>query len=126
MGGYGRLRSDWVKGRVTVAYHHLWEQDTFKKVVDNNILRYNIPCAVNTYMTANGVTFNMWLNDSLVVSALKEEGGCAISSQTNLELHLGCHTCHSWLSYFTFPPVVRTDGRAVGVRSRDYQIFSDE
>ena len=22
-------------------------------------------------------------------------------------------------------PVVRTDGRAVGVRSRDYQIFSD-
>ena len=50
---------DWVKGRVTVAYHHLWEEDTFKKVVDNNILRYNIPCAVNTYMTANGVTFNM-------------------------------------------------------------------
>ena len=77
-------------------------------------------------MTANGVTFNMWLNDSLVVSALQEEGGCAISRQTNLELHLGCHTCHSWLSYFTFPPVVRTDGRAVGVRSRDYQIFSDE
>ena len=60
--GYGRPRSDWVKGRVTVAYHHLWEQDIFKKVADNNILKYNILCAVNTYMTANGLTFNMWLN----------------------------------------------------------------
>ena len=37
--------------------------------------------------------------DSSVVSALKDSGGYAISSQNNLELHLGCYTC--WLSYFT-------------------------
>ena len=37
--------------------------------------------------------------DSLVVSALQDSGGYAISRQNNLELHLGCHTC--WLSYFT-------------------------
>ena len=78
-GGYGRLRSDWVKGRVTVAYHHLWE-DTFKKVVDNNILGYDIPCAVNTYMTANGLTFNMWLNAFTVHSL----GSSLRSSNTSL------------------------------------------
>ena len=40
--------------------------------------------------------------DSLVVSALMEVGGYAISCQNNLELHLVflvCHTC--WLNYFT-------------------------
>ena len=37
--------------------------------------------------------------DSLVVSALQDAGGYAISRQNNLELHLGCHTC--WLTYFT-------------------------
>ena len=37
---------------------------------------------------------------ALVVSALQDAGGYAISRQNNLELHLGCHTC--WLSYFTF------------------------
>ena len=37
--------------------------------------------------------------DSLVVSALQDAGGYAISRQNNLELHLGYHTC--WLSYFT-------------------------
>ena len=79
-GGYGRLRSDWVKGRVTVAYHHLWEEDTFKKVVDNNILGYDIPCAVNTYMTANGLTFNMWLNAFTVHSL----GSSLRSSNTSL------------------------------------------
>ena len=31
--------------------------------------------------------------DSLVVSALQDAGGYAISRQNNLELHLGCHTC---------------------------------
>ena len=31
--------------------------------------------------------------DSLAASALREEGGYAISRQNNLELHLGCHTC---------------------------------
>ena len=36
---------------------------------------------------------------SLVVSALQDGGGYAISHQNNLELHFGCHT--SWLSYFT-------------------------
>ena len=29
---------------------------------------------------------------SLVVSALQDAGGYAISCQNNLELHLGCHT----------------------------------
>ena len=37
--------------------------------------------------------------DSIVVSALEDADGYAISRQHNLELHLGCHTC--WLSYFT-------------------------
>ena len=37
--------------------------------------------------------------DCFVVSALQDAGGCAISRQNNLELHLGCHTC--WSSYFT-------------------------
>ena len=31
--------------------------------------------------------------DSLVVSALQDAGGYAISRQHNVELHLGCHTC---------------------------------
>ena len=31
--------------------------------------------------------------DSLVVSALQDSGGFAISRQNNLKLHLGCHTC---------------------------------
>ena len=31
--------------------------------------------------------------DSLVVSALQDAGGYAISLQNNLELHLGCRTC---------------------------------
>ena len=66
--------------------------------------------------------------DSLAAPALRDAGGYAISRQNNLELHLGCHAC--WLSYFTLPclwcgrTVSRAGGRAVGVRSRDYQIFS--
>ena len=31
--------------------------------------------------------------DSLVVSALQDAGGYAISHQNKLQLHLGCHTC---------------------------------
>ena len=31
--------------------------------------------------------------NSLVVSALQDAVGFAISRQNNLELHLGCHTC---------------------------------
>ena len=60
--------------------------------------------------------------DSLVVSALQDSGGYAISRQNNLELHLGCHT---WLSYFTLVCLWcgRTVHREVGVRSHDYQIF---
>ena len=37
--------------------------------------------------------------DSLVISALQDSGGYAISRSNNLELHLGCHTCR--LRYFT-------------------------
>ena len=48
--------------------------------------------------------------DSSVVSALKDSGGYAISSQNNLELYLGCYTC--WLSYFTL--VCLWCGRTVG------------
>ena len=46
----------------------------------------------------------------------KSLGGHVISFQINLELHLGCHTC--WLSFYIGMTVVRTDGRAVGLRSR--------
>ena len=59
--------------------------------------------------------------DSLAASALQEAGGYAISHQNNLELHLGCHTC--WLSILHWY-ACGADGR-LGVRSRDYQIFSD-
>ena len=55
--------------------------------------------------------------DSLAVSALQDApGSYAISRQTNLELHLGCH----WLPYLSIElfyiglPVVRTGGRAGG------------
>ena len=63
-----------------------------------------------------------WL---FVVSALQDAGGYAISRQNNLELYLGYHTC--WLSNLTLVYLWcgRTVSRAVGVRSRDYQIFSD-
>ena len=50
--------------------------------------------------------------DSSVVSALQDAGGYAISSQNNLELHLVCHTCTCWLSYFTL--VYLWCGRTVG------------
>ena len=63
--------------------------------------------------------------DSLVVSASQDAGGYATSRQNNLELHLGCDTC--WLSCSTLVCLWcwRTGRRSVGVRSRDYQIFSD-
>ena len=52
--------------------------------------------------------------DSLAASGLQDAGCYAISRQNSVELHLGCHM-----------PLVRTDGRSVGVRSRDYQILWD-
>ena len=62
--------------------------------------------------------------DSLAVSTLQDAGGYAISRQNNLELHLGCHTC--WLSYFTLVCLWGSRaGRRAGLRSRDYQTFSD-
>ena len=63
--------------------------------------------------------------DCLAASVLQDAGGYAISRQNKLELHLDCHT--SWLSYFTLVCLcnARKVSRAVGVRSRDYQIFSD-
>ena len=61
--------------------------------------------------------------DSLTASVLRDAGGYVISRQNNLELHLGGHTC--WLSYYIGMPVVPTDDLSVGVRSCDYQIFSD-
>ena len=71
--------------------------------------------------------------DSFVVSTLQDASGYAISSQNNLELHLGCHIC--WLSYFTLVCLWcertasraggRAGGRSVGARSLDYQILSD-
>ena len=63
--------------------------------------------------------------DCLAASVLQDAGGYAISRQNKLELHLDCHTC--WLSYFTLVCLwcARTVSRAVGVRPRDYQIFSD-
>ena len=39
---------------------------------------------------------------SSVVSALKDSGGYAISSQNNHELHLGCHTCTNFLGWIDF------------------------
>ena len=49
----------------------------------------------------------------LVVSALDDSGGYAISRQNNLDLRLGCHTCRSELFYIGIP-VLRTDGRSLG------------
>ena len=66
------------------------------------------------------------LIDSLDASALQDAGGYAISRQNYLELHLGCHTCR--LSNFQIGYACGADGRAggrAGVRSRDYQNFSD-
>ena len=48
-------------------------------------------------------------------------------AKNNFDLHVGCHT------FYIGMPVLRTDGRSggravdgsVGVRSGDYQIFSD-
>ena len=64
--------------------------------------------------------------DSLAVSALQDACGYAISRQSNLELHLGCHICCyftlvclwcgctvtwlpnflGWIDYFIFLPMV--------------------
>ena len=64
--------------------------------------------------------------DSLIVSALQDAGGYAIFRENNLELLLGYRLNEL---FYIGMPVVRTDGRtvgrSVGVRSRDYQIFSD-
>ena len=63
--------------------------------------------------------------DSFVVSALQDAGGSAISRQNNLELHLGCHTDWVISHWYACGAHRRSLGRSVGVRSRDYQIFSD-
>ena len=73
--------------------------------------------------------FRFPLIDSLVVSALQEAGGYAISRQNNLDrVAFGLPYLLIELFYISMP-VVRTNGpsggRSVGVRSRDYQIFSD-
>ena len=59
------------------------------------------------------------------VSALQDSDGYAIFRRNNFELHLGCHIC--WLIYFTLVCLWcgHTVARAVVLRSRDYQIFSD-
>ena len=62
--------------------------------------------------------------DSLLVSASQDAGGYAISGQNNLKLP---YLYVAWVIYIGMP-VVRPDGRAggrAGVRSRDYQNFSD-
>ena len=56
---------------------------------------------------------------------LKVRAAIRFLSKWNLELHFGCHTC--WLNYFTLVSLWcgQTLGRSVGVRSHDFQIFSD-
>ena len=67
--------------------------------------------------------------DSFVVSALQDAGGYAISRQNNLEFSFG--SPYLLIELFTLVclwcerTVSRAGGRAGGVRSRDYQIFSD-
>ena len=60
--------------------------------------------------------------DSLVVSASQDAGGYVISHQKNIELHLGCLPV-DWviLHWYT----CGADGRRTGVRSRDYQTFTN-
>ena len=62
--------------------------------------------------------------DSIVVSALEDADGYAISRQHNLEVAFGLPYLLIKLFYIGMP-VVRTNGLSGGVRSRDYQIFSD-
>ena len=59
------------------------------------------------------LSFFIFINSLLVVSALQDAGGYAISRQNNFELHLGCHACG--LSYFTLACLWcgRTVGRSV-------------
>ena len=67
---------------------------------------------------------NLWTWQLIYVSALQDAGGYVISRQNNLELHLGCHTC--WLvilHWYARGSDGRSFVRAVGVRSRNYQIF---
>ena len=83
-----------------------------------NLWTWQLSLILNT--TRIQKQFLLSVFDSLAVSTLQDAGGYAISRQNNLELHLGCHTC--WLSYFTL--VCLWCSRA-GLRSRDYQTFSD-
>ena len=53
--------------------------------------------------------FRFPLIDSLVVSALQDASGYAISRQNNLELHLVCHTCWVILHWY----VCGADGRSL-------------
>ena len=67
-------------------------------------------------------------NRLLVVSALQDAGGNAVSRQDNPRVAFVLLYLLIELFYIGMP-VVQTDGRsggrAVCVRSRDYQIFSD-
>ena len=85
----------------------------YSKFVDMTINLIKFPLSVFVFI------------GSLVVSASQDADGYAISRQNDLELHLGCHTC--LLSYFTLVCLWcgRMVGWSVGIRSRDYQIFSD-
>ena len=60
----------------------------------------------------------------LLLFPSKSPGGHAISFQTKPRVAFGLPYLLIELFYIGMP-VVRTDGRAVGVRSRAYQIFSD-
>ena len=85
---------------------------------------YTIPPAtqakLNTLDNTDTETISAFVFiDSLVVSASQDAGGYALSRQNNFELPYLLIEL-----FYTGMPVVRTDGRA-GVRSRDYQNFSD-
>ena len=60
----------------------------------------------------------------LLLLLSKSPGGHAISFQIKPWVAFGLLNLLIELFYIGIP-VVRTDGRSVGVRSRDYQIFSD-
>ena len=75
--------------------------------------------AINLSITDTETISAFVFIDSLVVSASQDAGGYALSRQNNLELPYLLVEL-----FYIGMPVVRTDGRA-GVRSRDYQNFSD-
>ena len=85
----------------------------YSKFVDMTI---DLSLILKTTRIQNNFRFPFSSYWALVVSALIDAGGYAISRQNNLELYLGCHTC--WLSYFTL--VCLWCGRTVGGRRSVY------